>query len=106
MTRDEILNRVQNNNQPNDEFERDTSRKGLLYGLIAGVLVCIVMIIFELIKNGKIEFGKPVILLSIAGVSSIYEGKKSSGKKLLLAGIVEMIFAFVCLILYVGAMFI
>lgn len=106
MNRDEILSRVQNNSQPNDEFERDMSRKGLLYGLIAGVLVCMAMIVFELIKNGKFEFGKPVILLTIAGISSIYEGKKSSGKKLFMAGIVEMIFAFLFLILYVGAMFI
>ena len=106
MNREDIINRAGNNSQPNDEFERAVARKGLLYALIAGVIVCMAMIVFELIKNGKPEFGKPVILLTIAGVSSVYEGKINSGKKLFFAGVVEIIAALLCLILYVGAMFI
>ena len=104
LNNEDIIKAAMENKEVNDEFEKHITRKGLMNALIAGVGLCLVMMVLELIIQNKIEFGIPTVILTIASVSSLYDGKNN--KKLLYAGIVELIFAAVCFILFIGAMFI
>lgn len=107
MTNEEILKAAQEDNQTNQsvgEFEKNTTRTGLIYATCAGIVVYLVMVVFELCIAHKYDFGKPAIFFLIVAVMDLYEGKKLKIKKKTIAGIVSVIVSVICLLLYVGAM--
>lgn len=105
MDNKDILKAAKMQNNVNDEYERDSSRKGLLYGMMAGVILYMVMIIIEFVVLRNPDFGKPAILLIISGVSSLFEGRKLHVKKLIISGMIELIVALFFMVLYIGACF-
>ena len=106
MNPNEILKAAQENNAGPGEAELEKSRNGLLYALMVGVALCVIMIVVEFIIFKKPDFGKPAILLSIASVSNMYEGARTGQKRMKVIGIVEAIFACICIIMYTGAFFV
>ena len=103
MNNDEILKRAQEH--PVAEAENEASRKAITMALGVGILILTVMIVAELFIVKRIDFGKPALLLLIAALSNIFEGKNNSRKKELIIGIVESAGALFFLLLYVGGMF-
>ena len=60
----------------------------------------------EAVIKRHLDFGKPTILVCFAGIWDVYEGKKNGVKGMFTKGIIELIVAFILLILFVGALFI
>lgn len=107
MTSEEILKAAQDNNIVKEEIggiEKLVERRGVLYASAAGVLLCTIMILIELLIIKRIDFGKPAVLFLISGISNIYEHKHFCNKKMLALGIIEIIVTIVFLGLYVGAL--
>ena len=102
MNDEEILRMAQEN--PVAEAENEISRKAIIKALGIGVFFMMAMIVAELFLVKSIDLGKPALLLVISAISSILEGKNNHKKKELVIGIIEIICAFVCLLLYVGGM--
>lgn len=105
MNNEEVLKAVQTCNEPNDEYERNVTQKGLLYSMTIAVAVSIAMVIAEMLIFKKVDYGKPALVLLICGISTIYESSKIERRKLI-TGILELIVAAVFVILYIGALFV
>lgn len=106
MNRDEILRAAQDMLEQNDEYERDVTRKGLLYATASTVMICIAMCLVEVIIFKRIDFGKTALIFWISAYSLIFEGKRMNNKKKLAGGIIEAIVAVILIILYLGALFV
>lgn len=106
MNREEILKVVQSENQESGEFEKNIARKAVMYGAALGVALCVVMYVVELLVLKKFDMGKPAMLFAISGFANLYEGRKCKNKKKFNSGLMEMIGAVICLLLYIGALFI
>lgn len=106
MDREEILRAVQAEKQETGEYEKNVTRKAIMYGAALGVGLCTVMSVVELWIFKKMDFGKPTILLAISGFANLYEGKRIRKKRAVLGGVIELVIATLGLILYVGALLI
>mgnify|MGYP003571647180 CR=1 FL=1 len=103
MNDEEILRMAQEH--PVAEAENETSRKAITMALGVGILCLTAMIVAEIFVVRRIDFGKPALLLLIAAISNILEGKNNHKKKELIIGIVESAFTLLFLLLYVGGLF-
>lgn len=103
MTNEEILRAAQSSQEEIGEYEKVVVHKSLTYGAAVGVAICTAMILVELLIVKKIDFGKPALLFAIAGYADFYEGLKCKIAKKKIKGIVELIVAAFCVLLYVGA---
>ena len=104
MTDEEILSAAQEH--PVAEAENEIMRRAITKALGIGVLLLTAMIVAEIFIVKSIDFGKPALILLIAAVSDILEGKNIGKKKKLVNGILESVCALFFLILYIGGMFI
>lgn len=86
------------------EYEISVERKDLLYAMAAGILLCTVMIVTELVIFRRLEYGKPAILLTVYSTVDLRSGIKWKKKKLLIYGIVKGILAIIFVLLYIGAL--
>ncbi len=106
MNREEILIAAQSEKQETGEYEKTVARKAIMYGAALGVMLCSVMSVVELWILKKVDLGKPAMLFAISGFANLYEGRKCKEKKKVISGLIEIIIAVFCLLLYVGALFI
>jgi len=104
MTREEIIKAAQESAPETGEAEKDVLRRSLLHSMIVVVIACIIMIFIEWVVVGKIDFGKPALLVLFSGVSDLLEGKRNDVKKRFTIGIVEIIAALALVLLYIGAL--
>ena len=100
---DEILKIAQGNVVA--EAEDANERKAVTNAVAFGILLLTAMIVAECIIVKQIDFGKPALLVSISALTNIFEGRRNKVKKLVVSGIVKVIFAILFLILYVGGLF-
>lgn len=106
MTNEEILKAAQDSQEDIGEYEKVVVRKSLAYGAALGVAICTAMILIELLVVKKIDFGKPALLFGIAGYADFYEGLKNKISKKKVKGIIELVFAALGVLLYIGALFV
>jgi len=106
MTDEEILLAVQNKPDKVGEYEREGTRKAAILAACICVALCVLMICLDMWIEKNIDFGKPAILLTFSGILRVFEGKTSCKKRMLIGGIIEIILAVMCVILYLGALFI
>ena len=64
------------------------------------------MILIELFLVKKMDFGKPALLIAIAGYADFYEGSKNRIRKKKVKGIIELVVAAFVVLLYIGAFFV
>lgn len=103
MNRDEILRKAQA--APVAENEKYVARNALRMAAIVGLVTCLIMVMVELFVFRKVDFGKPFLIALIEGLADVIEACKSKNKRMLLLGILGLIFAFVMLLLYIGELF-
>ena len=103
MTREEILEAVQENTPEMGEAEKEVIKRSFGYAIALATCLCVIMIIFELIVSKKIDWGKPAILFAFIGCSDFYEGKTNKTKKTLISGILCLIISVLFVLLYIGA---
>ncbi len=103
MNNDEILRAAQEN--PVAEAEDDASRKAINQALGMGILLLTAMIVAEIFIVKRIDFGKPSLLLFIAALANILEGKRNHVRKTFIIGIAECVGAVFFLLLYMGGLF-
>lgn len=105
MTEEEILLAAQTEHEETGEYEQAMIRKSFGYGAAFGVGVCMLLMLAEIFIAKRFDYGKPVIIFSLAGFASTYEGIKNQNKKKLRDGIVLLILAVIGFALYIGALF-
>ena len=106
MTNEEILKAAQNSQEDIGEYEKEVVRKSLSYGAALGVAICTIMILIELLLVKKMDFGKPALLIAIAGYANFYEGSRNKIRKKMMKGIIELVVAAFVVLLYIGAFFV
>jgi len=52
------------------------------------------------------DFGKPALLIAIAGYANFYEGSRNKIRKKMMKGIIELVVAAFVVLLYIGAFFV
>lgn len=106
MNREEILKAAQSGQMETGEYEKNIARKAIMYGAAVGVALCVIMYVVELLVLKRFDMGKPAMLFAISGFANLYEGRKCREKKKFTCGLMEMLGAALCLLLYIGAFFI
>lgn len=106
MTDEEILLAAQNKPDKVGEYEREGTRKAAILASCICIALCVVMICLDMWIKKYIDFGKPAILLTFSGVLRVFEGKTSCKKRSLIGGIIELVLAVMCVLLYLGELFI
>ena len=107
MDREQLLKAAQKNVQNSDsmgEYEKDVTRKGILYATIFFSICCVAMVVVEMITSKKFDFGKPFLLTGFLCVMDWYEYRKQ--KKGLVQAIVLTVFSVVLLIFYIRGLFV
>ena len=98
---DEILQAIQEL-QPVGEYEKTITRSALKIAAIIGIICMLIMTLVEWLVVNKFDFGKPFLIALIAGLTDIIEWNKQKDKKSLrVFGILELLFAALCLFLYI-----
>ncbi len=101
MQDDNILRAVQEE-QPVAEYEQSIVRSALRVAAAIGVIFAMIMTIAEYLIVNNIDFGKPFLIALTAGLADIIERRsRKERKSLLFFGILKLIFAAFCLLLYI-----
>ncbi len=104
MTSEEILKAAQNTQEHIGEFEETILRRALGYGASLGMIMCAIMILFELLIVKRIDCGKPALIFAVAGCTDLYDGYNNKIRKKTVIGVIELIVSLLGILLYVGAL--
>lgn len=103
MNSEEILKAAQENPQEVGEFEKSITRKAINRGIIWGIILCLCLMAIEFFVDGHIDYGKAAVIAMMHGVASLYEGRAIKNKKMIVTGIIDCLFLFICILLFFGA---
>ena len=105
MNKEDILKAAQAEASEQGEYETEQGKKSVIIATASGLLLCALMIAFELVKYNRVDYGKPAIIFFMISIMNFYEGIKTNQKKKVILATVEMILAIISLIIYIGALF-
>ena len=100
MTNEEVLKAARNEINKNGEYEKTIERNSMRYAAVVGLLLMVVLMIFEWIVLKKCDFGKPAIFFMISSYGYLYEGFKLHNNKKIYNGIAELLITFIFIFLY------
>ncbi len=101
MQDDDILRAIQDE-KPVEEYENTVARSALRIAAAVGVICAMVMTVVECLVAKKIDFGKPFLIALIAGLTDVIEWHRRKEKRSMeIFGILKLIFAALCLVLYI-----
>ncbi len=104
MSDNEILKEVQQE-FPNAEYEKTITRSAMRIAAATGIICTVIMIIVEWLAFKKFDFGKPFLIMLIAGLIDIVEWSKLRAKKsLIIMGCLKLLFASIFLLLYITSL--
>ncbi len=106
MTDEEVLIAAKSKPDKVGEREKAVTRNAIILASCICIVLCTLMIILDLWVKKHVDFGKPAILLAFSGTLNVFCGKVTSKMKTLICGIVEAVLALLCLILYLGELFV
>ena len=89
---------------PVAENERCITRKSVGISAIVGLTVCIVMILVEWFVFKKFDFGKPFLIFLMTAISDLVEYGHLKKKTTLIRGVLEVVLALFCLLMYIGGL--
>ena len=102
MKPEEILKVVQEESSPIEEYENMIAKKAINFGVIGGVILCLLLVSIEYLLTKSFDFGKVSIIFLIHGVANFYEGIVRKRKSMIIMGAVDCILTFVFIIGFIG----
>ncbi|MCQ2526769.1 MAG: DUF6442 family protein [Lachnospiraceae bacterium] len=106
LTDEELFAEVQANPDKVGEAEREATRRGAVLGAMICVGLCVAMFVLDGLVKKQADFGKPALLLTFGSCLYYFNGKKSHIRKDRILGIIYGILALLCVLIYIGALFI
>ncbi len=101
MEKEKILELAKKDNKRACEYENHESIKSLLLGNIITVVLGIILFFSEYLTNKHVNVSLIVLALSIMGVQPLYEGCKTKKVRLIIWGILNLIFMFFSLLIFI-----
>ena len=105
MTDEEILKVAQASPDKVGERTKSIIQRGATVGSLVCVILCIAMIILDLWVKDGIDYGKPAIILTFAGILSLYQNKATPSAKNCFEAVLSLLAAIACIAIYLGELF-
>ena len=99
MEDDKILAAVQND-APRDEYETKTSDNALKIGVAVGLFCMAAMFVTEWFVLQTYDFGKPFLIMLIAGIADLIEGRRLHKRYMIVKCVIEFALAIFFLLAY------
>jgi len=106
LTDEELFAEVQANPDKVGEAEREATRKGAILGATICIGLCVAMFFLDALVKKQADFGKPALLLTFGSCLYYFCGKKSRMRKDRIQGVIYGILAIICVLIYIGALFV
>lgn len=100
MNKEEILKKSRNDNKNNDPFYLETRVKGMKYGRIAAIILCLALFAIDYIILGKMNYGYYSIFTASFAADYLYRWKKTDNKDDLYAGALMALATVVSVVLH------
>lgn len=101
MNKEEILAAARRNKQRGCEFENRVTTKSSLLGFFIALILSIFLFFFEYFFDGTANWGLVSVVMTAAGVQSLFEGIKMGKKYSLIIGILMLVLAVVSVIFFI-----
>ena len=86
MNKEEILEKSRNDNKNNDPYYLETRARGMKYGRIAAIILCLALFAIDYIILGKMNYGYYGIFTALFAADYLYRWKKTDNKDDFYAG--------------------
>ena len=101
MTNEKILEAARKNKNKGKEFEQRESVRSSLLGAFVALLVGAGMLFLEYFVNHSVNVGLIAVVMTAAGVQSLYEGLKIRKLYLTIFGAILMLIALIAIVAFV-----
>lgn len=105
MDRERIIEGAKKNKAKGAEFENAVDLNGTSWGLLAADMMALIVLVVRWYGKGTYDFGELAIFATILGVEPLVKGIRLKRWWQILFGALFTLFALVCLICFLGEVF-